>query len=66
MMTVKELVEVLKTFDQNLAVCIEDCEGWSSIRKEYIRAVHDGYPFDEYGDEPNTLIISQWDSHGNR
>lgn len=62
-MTVKELIEILKTFDQNLKVYVEDCEGWNSIREEYIRTIN---PFDEYDNEPNTLIISQWDSHGNR
>lgn len=54
-MTVKELIEILKTFDQNLTICTEDCEGWNSIRKEYIR-------LDEDGD----VLISQWDSNGNR
>lgn len=58
-MTVKELIEILKTFDQNLEVCTEDCEGPNVIRKEYIR-------LDNYGDEPTELLISQWDSHGNR
>jgi len=32
-MTVKELIEILKTFDQNLTVYTEDCEGWNGIRK---------------------------------
>jgi len=54
-MTVKELIEILKTFDQNLTVYTEDCEGWNGIRKEYIR-------LDEDGD----VLISQWDSKGNR
>ena len=54
-MTVKELIEILKTFDQNLTVCTEDCEGPNVICKEYIR-------LDEDGD----VLISQWDSNGNR
>ena len=54
-MTVKELIEILKTFDQNLTVYTEDCEGWNGICKEYIR-------LDEDGD----VLISQWDSNGNR
>lgn len=54
-MTVKELIEILKTFDQNLTVYTEDCEGCNGIRKEYIR-------LDEDGD----VLISQWDSNGNR
>jgi len=65
-MTVKELIEILKTFDQNLTVYTEDCEGWNGIRKEYIRSIKDGYPFNEHGNEPTALLISQWDSDGNR
>ena len=54
-MTVKELIEILKTFDQNLTVYTEDYEGWNGIRKEYVRL-----------DEDGNVLISQWDSHGNR
>lgn len=53
-MTVNELIEILKTFDSNLTVYTEDCEGWNEIRKEYIR-------LNEEGD----VLISQYDSHGN-
>ena len=54
-MTVKELIEILKTFDQNLTVYTEDCEGWNEIKKEYVY-------LDEHGD----VIISQFDSNGNQ
>ena len=55
-MTVKELVEILKTFDQNMNVYTEDCEGCNEVCEKYI-----------YVDEDdNSVIISQWDSNGNQ
>lgn len=54
-MTVKELIEILKTFDQNQNVYTEDCEGQNEICEKYIRIDGDG-----------NLLISQWDSDGNR
>jgi hypothetical protein len=54
-MTVKELIEILKTFDQNQNVYTEDSEGPNEICEKYIRIDGDG-----------NLLISQWDSDGNR
>lgn len=54
-MTVKELIEILKTFDENANVYTEDCEGLNEVCKEYVRL-----------DEDSDVLISQWNSHGNR
>lgn len=57
--TVKELIDILKTFDESMEVYTEDCEGPYPIYERYIRV-------DEHAVPNKTLIISQWDSHGNR
>lgn len=57
--TIKELINILKTFDESMEVYTEDCEGPSPIFERYIRV-------DEHAVPNKTLIISQWDLNGDR
>ena len=55
-MTVQELIKVLKTFDQNMNVYTEVYyEGLNEIQRECIHT-----------DEDGDIIISPWNSNGNR
>lgn len=53
-LTVKELIRLLGTFDENLEVYLEDAEGWTGLYKDCIRF------------EDNAVCLSIWDEHGNR
>lgn len=48
-LTVKELIYLLGTFDENLEVYLEDAEGWAGLHKDCVRF------------EDDAVCLSIWD-----